>query len=61
MEGQVEHYKGLLNTEFPWDKDLISDALLVKGPKPSITNVMVSKAISKMKPGESADPSGIVI
>ena len=61
MKAWVEHYKGLLNTEFPWDKDSLPDALPVEGPPPPITIEMVTKALSKMKSGKAAGPSGIII
>ena len=59
MKAWVEHYKGLLNVEFPWDVGALSDAPPVESPPPPITDKMVTKALAKMKPGTSAGPSGI--
>ena len=54
-----QHYECLLNVEFPWnDKNLSSDAIV--GPPVLITASMVSTAITKMKCGKAAGPSGIV-
>ena len=57
----VEHYQGLLNVEFPWDKESLAEAPPILGPPPPITNDMVSKALSRIKSGKAAGPSGIVI
>ena len=46
MKAWVEHYKGLLNVEFPWDEGEIPDAPPVEGPPPPITDKMVTKALS---------------
>ena len=51
-----QHYERLLNEEFPWS--LSSDP--VEGPPIFITVAMVLKALSKMKTGKAAGPSGIV-
>ena len=61
MKAWVEHYKGLLNVEFPWDEGALPDAPLVEGPPPPITDKMVAKALAKMKSGKSAGPSGIIV
>ena len=55
-----EYYVRLLNHEFPWDENNLSDVLPVEGPNPPITNDMVRKAVSKMIPGKAAGPSGVV-
>ena len=60
MKAWVEHYKGLLNVEFPWDEGARPDVPPVEGPPPSITDKMVTKALAKMKSSKSAGPSGIV-
>ena len=52
----AEHYERLHNVEFDWDPDHLSRGL----PIP-ITIDMVTKAISKMKSGKAAGPSGIVV
>ena len=56
----LEHYQRLLNIEFDWDPDHLSDEPPVEGPPIPITIDMVKKAISKVKAGKAAGPSGIV-
>ena len=55
----LEHYQRLLNIEFDWDPDHLSDELPVEGPIP-ITSDKVKNAISQMKAGKAPGPSGIV-
>ena len=55
-----EHYERLLNVEFPWNPEDLSDELPVEGPAVPVTEEMISKAIGKMKFGKAAGPSGIV-
>ena len=57
----LEHYQNLLNVEFDWDPDHLSDKSPVKGPPIPITIDMVKKAISQMKAGKALGPSGIVV
>ena len=57
----LEHYQRLLNVEFDWDPDHLSDEPPVEGPPIPITIDMVKKAISQMKVGKSQGPSGIVV
>ena len=59
----LEHYQRLLNIEFDWDPDHLSDEPPVEGPPIPITTDMVKKAtcISKMKAGKAAGPSGMVV
>ena len=57
----AEHYERLLNIEFDWDPDHLSNEPPLKGPPIPITIDMVKKAISKMKSGKAAGPSGIVV
>ena len=52
----AEHYERLLNVEFDWDPDHLSNEPPLEGPPIPITIDMVKKAISKMK-----GPSGIVV
>ena len=61
MKAWVEHYKGLLNVEFPWDEDSLPDAPPILGDPPPITDAMVIEALGKMKSGKAAGPSGIVV
>ena len=42
----LEHYQRLLNVEFDWDPEHLSDEPPVEGPPIPITIVMVKKAIS---------------
>ena len=55
-----EHYECLLNVEFPWNPEDLSEESPVKGPSEQVTLEMITKAISKMAPGKAAGPSGIV-
>ena len=57
----LEHYKRLLNAEFDWDPNHLSDESPVEGPPIPITIDMVKKAISQMKAGKAPGPSGIVV
>ena len=57
----LEHYQRLLNAEFDWDPNHLSDESPVEGPPILITIDMVKKAISQMKAGKAPGPSGIVV
>ena len=57
----LEHYQRLLNVEFDWDPDHLSDDPPVEGPPIPITTDMVKKAISQMKAGKAPGPSGIMM
>ena len=57
----LEYYQRLLNVEFDWDPDYLSDEPPVEGPPIQITTDMVKKAISQMKAGKALGPSGIVV
>ena len=57
----AEHYERLLNVEFDWDPDHLSNEPPLEGPPIPITIDMMKKAISKMKSGKAAGPSGIVV
>ena len=57
----LEHYQRLLNVEFDWDPDHLSDEPPVEGPPIPITTDMDKKAISQMKTGKAPDQSGIVV
>ena len=57
----LEHYQRLLNAEFDWDPNHLSDESPVEGPLIPITIDMVKKAISQMKAGKAPGPSGIEV
>ena len=57
----AEHYVRLLNVEFDWDPDHQSNEPPLEGQLIPITIDMVKKAISKIKSGKAAGPSGIVV
>ena len=57
----LEHYQRLLNAEFDWDPNHLSDESPLEGPPIPITIDMVKKAISQMKAGKAPGPSGIVV
>ena len=59
-EAWREHYEHLLNVEFPWNPEDLSEESPAEGPSKSITLEMITKAISKMASGKAARPSGIV-
>ncbi len=57
----LEHYERLLNVEFDWDADHLSEEPPVEGPPIPITLDMVKKAIAKMSLGKAPGPSGIIV
>ena len=57
----LEHYQSLLNAEFDWNPNHLSDESQVEGPPIPITIDMVKKAISQMKAGKASGPSGIMV
>ena len=59
-EAWREHYERLLNVEFPWNPENLSEESPVEGPSKPVTLEMITKAISKMAAGKAARPSGIV-
>ncbi|XP_053374665.1 uncharacterized protein LOC128547046 [Mercenaria mercenaria] len=60
MKAWVEHYARLLNVEFEWPSDLLPKVDPVEGPPPPVTMDIIRKALSKMKCGKAAGPSGII-
>ena len=54
------HYEKLLNTEFDWDRDSLSEVHPVEGPAMQIKKEWVEEAIRKMKNGKAAGMSAIV-
>ena len=61
LEAWRQHYQRLLNVEFEWSEDDLSEVSPVEGAPPFITFSMVLKAIARMKQGKAAGPSGVVI
>ena len=57
----AEHYERLLNVEFDWYPDHLSNEPPLEGRPIPITIDMVKKAISKMNLGKASGPSGIVV
>ena len=57
----LEHYQRLLNAEFDWDPNHLSDESPVEGPPIPITIDMVKKAVSQIKAGKALGPSDIVV
>ena len=55
----LEHYRRLLNVEFDWDPDYLSDEPPVEGPPIPITSDMVKKAISQMMTSKALGLTGI--
>ena len=60
MKAWVQHQSRLLNVEFPWPKDQLPKVAPIAGPPPPVTMEQIRKAISKMKCGKAAGPSGII-
>ena len=58
--GNLEHYQRLLNVEFPWNPENLSEESPVEGPSEPINLKVITKAITKMASGKAAGPSGIV-
>ena len=59
-EAWKENYERLLNVEFPWNPEDLSEESPVEGPSEPITLEMITKAITKMASGKAAGLSGIV-
>ena len=57
----AEHYERLLNVEFDLVPEYLSNEPPLEGRPIPITIDMAKKAISKMKSGKAAGPSGIVV
>lgn len=60
MAAWVEHYTRLLNVEFDWPSDSLPYVPPVEGPSPRVTVELIRKALSKMKCGKAAGPSGVI-
>ena len=59
-EAWSSHYTWLLNEEFEWSRDDLITADPVEGPAVWIQREWVKQAITEMKCGKAAGPSGIV-
>ena len=46
LKAWLEHYRWLLNVEFDWDPDYLSDELQVEGLSIPITSYMVLRKLS---------------
>ena len=57
----LEHYQRLLNVEFDWDPNHLSDESPVEGPPIPITTDMFEKTVSQMEAGKAPGPSSIVV
>ena len=55
-----EHYERLLNVEFDWSPDDLSEEEPVEGPSEPITDELIAKAVAKMPIGKAAGQSGII-
>ena len=60
MKAWVEHYVRLLNVEFEWPSDSLPEVAPVAGPPPGVSKELVRKALSRMKSGKAAGPSGVL-
>ena len=60
-KGMARALLRFLNVEFEWDPEHLSDEPPLEGPSIPITIDMVKKAISKMKSGKAASPSGVLV
>ena len=54
-EAWKEHYERLLNVEFPWNPEELSEKSPVEGPSEPITLEMITKAITKWHPAKQPD------
>ena len=54
------YYEKLLNTDFPWDRNSLSQADAITSLPCSIYKYMVKESISKVKNGKAAELSGVV-
>jgi len=60
MKAWVEHYARLLNVEFKWPSNELSEVNRTAGPPPNVSAARIRKALSKMKYHKAAGPSGII-
>lgn len=55
----VEHYSRLLNIKFKWPREEFTEVAPTEGPRPSVSSEQIRKALTKIKCGKAAGPSGI--
>ena len=55
------HYGKLLNAELTWESDSLHDLKNKLGSRLYITEKMISRAIAKIKPDNTAKPSGVMM
>src|SRR5207249_8156967 len=55
-----EKFDGMLNEEFAWDRSCLSHTEVVCGPSELISVEEAKAAVSAMKAGKAAGPSGVV-
>ena len=55
----MEHYSKLLNVEFDWPRDSLPEVSPTEADPPPVTAEHITAAISKMKCGKAAGPSGV--
>ena len=60
MSAWVEHYSTLLNIEFEWPVDLLPVVPPIAGNPPPVTSDQIRIALSNMKSGKAAGPTGII-
>ena len=56
LKSWQSHYDKLLNEEFPWNSESLSDETAIEGPPILFTEEIVSKAIKKRRPEKLLDP-----
>ena len=61
LKAWQSHYQKLQNVESSWSAANMTGEAPIEGPVIKITSEMVSYAISKMKSGKAAGPSGVII
>ena len=61
MKDGNEHFEKLLNEEFDWEKDHLQEVNPVSGAAEHISIQEVRAAISEMKIGKAAGPSGVIL
>jgi hypothetical protein len=60
LEVWRDYFDKLLNEEFEWDRNSLSETKATSGSAQRITETEVMEAIAKSKPGKAPGPSGVV-